>query len=96
MSANTSEQIDSYFGDDGRIVVPDGTTVLSFLERNVANWGESAAYRYLDFAQHDSGCAVGLTWRQLESRMRALGARLQQVAAPGDRVAVLAPQVWTM
>ncbi len=91
MSANTSEQIDSYFGDDGRIVVPDGTTVLSFLERNVANWGESAAYRYLDFAQHDSGCAVGLTWRQLESRMRALGARLQQVAAPGDRVAVLAP-----
>lgn len=91
MSIETSEQIDSYLGADGRIVMPDGTTVLSFLERNIANWGESAAYRYLDFAQNDTGRAVELTWCQLGARMRALGARLQQVSRPGDRVAVLAP-----
>ena len=34
---------------------------------------------------------VELSWNGLWSRVRAIGARLQQVTEPGDRVAILAP-----
>ncbi len=33
-----------------------------------------------------------MTWTRLGTRMRAIGARVQQVASRGDRVAILAPQ----
>lgn len=84
--------VDDYLDDFGRITLPPGMTLMTHLERNVAELGDAAAYRYLDYAHDPAGCPVELTWNRLGTRMRAIAARLQQVISPGDRVAVLAPQ----
>ncbi|EUA43231.1 putative ACYL-CoA LIGASE FADD31 domain protein [Mycobacterium xenopi 3993] len=63
---------------------------MSLLERNIAEFGDFVAYRYLDYAQSVEGQSVELTWAQLGSRVQAVSARLQQVTAPGERVAILA------
>ncbi|GJF18204.1 nitrate ABC transporter substrate-binding protein [Mycolicibacterium cyprinidarum] len=78
-----------YLNPDGDIAIPAGVTLTSFLDRNIAALGDTPAYRYLDF---DHDCTVELSWAQLGTRLRAIGARLQQVARPGDRVAILTPQ----
>ncbi|KQY09171.1 fatty-acid--CoA ligase [Mycobacterium sp. Root135] len=77
---------------DGAVELPPGVTLPSLIDRNVAHVGESVAYRYLDFTGSDAGRAVELTWAGLGVRLRAVAARLQSVAARGDRVAILAPQ----
>lgn len=75
----------------GEIVLPPGTTLISLIDRNVANVGDMVAYRFLDFSRNDRDVSE-LTWRQLDVRIRALAARVQQSTARGDRVAILAPQ----
>ena len=85
-------RIEDCVNADGDIVLPPGVTLLSLIDRNIANVGDSVAYRYLDYSRTDVGQAVELTWTQLGTRMRAIGAQLQQLTARGDRVAVLAPQ----
>lgn len=82
-------RLDDYLDREGNIAIPVGVTLTSFLDRNVAELGDEPAYRYLDF---DRERTVELSWRQLDVRLRAVGARLQQVTRPGDRVAILAPQ----
>lgn len=74
----------------GNIVLPEGVTLTSYVDGNVAELGEALAYRYLDFER--DGQPVELTWTQLGVRLRAVAARVQQVASRGDRVAILAPQ----
>jgi fatty-acyl-CoA synthase len=85
-------RIDDCLDAEGRIRVPPGVTLISLVERNIANVGDSPAYRYLDFTGPDEGRVVELTWNQLGVRMQAIAARVQRLAARGDRVAVLAPQ----
>ncbi|MCV7299161.1 AMP-binding protein [Mycobacterium barrassiae] len=85
-------QIEDCLDADGGIVLPPGVTLISLIDRNIANVGDAVAYRYLDFAVSDSGAPDELTWNQLGRRMRAVGARVQQVTSRGDRVAILAPQ----
>jgi acyl-CoA synthetase (AMP-forming)/AMP-acid ligase II len=85
-------RIDDYLDSAGNIVLPDGVTLMSNLPGHIAACGETPAYRYLDYTRAGEGVAVELTWRQLGARLRAVGARLQQVTSPGDRVAILAPQ----
>ena len=46
----------------------------------------------MDFSTERDGVARVLTWNEFGTRNRALGARLQQVTEPGDRVAILCPQ----
>jgi acyl-CoA synthetase (AMP-forming)/AMP-acid ligase II len=75
-----------------RIQVPEGVTLTSYFDRNRAEHGDSPAYRFLDYSQDQDGRAVQLSWNELWSRVCAIGARLQQVTKPGDRVAILAPQ----
>lgn len=75
----------------GEIALPPGTTLVSLIERNVANVGDTVAYRFLDFSRSD-GDPVELTWAQLDVRMRAIAARVQQAVQRDDRVAILAPQ----
>jgi acyl-CoA synthetase (AMP-forming)/AMP-acid ligase II len=75
-----------------RIAVPEGVTLTSNFDRNRAQHGDSPAYRFLDYSQDQDGRAVELSWNALWSRICAIGARLQQVTSPGDRVAILAPQ----
>ena len=83
-------RIEDYLDSDGNIVVPDGRTLTTYLDRNFTELGDTAAYCYL--AYDSGGKSLELTWGELGARTRAVGARLQQVAARGDRVAILAPQ----
>src|SRR6201993_932593 len=76
---------------EGRVALPPGTTLISLIERNIANVGDYVAYRYLDYARSD-GRAIEMTWAQFGVRLKAIGAHVQQFAGHGDRVAVLAPQ----
>ena len=90
VAAGSAEMtIEDYLDSEGGIAIPAGVTLTSFMDRNVADLGDMPSYRYLDF-EHD--CTVELSWAQLGARVRAVGARLQQVTRPGDRVAILAPQ----
>ncbi len=87
--------IDDCVNDDGEIVLPPGTTLVSLIDRNVVNVGEMVAYRFLDFSRASAppeGDVAEVTWAQLDVRMRAIAAHIQQTVAPGDRVAILAPQ----
>ncbi|OBH13098.1 fatty-acid--CoA ligase [Mycobacterium sp. E1747] len=76
----------------GGIVVPEGVTLTSNFDWNRTQFGDSPAYRFIDYSQDQDGRVVELTWNELWSRVCAIGARLQQVTKPGDRVAILAPQ----
>ncbi len=84
-------QIEDCLNAQGDIALPPGITLISLIERNIANVGDQVAYRYLDDTASPDG-HVELTWTQLGTRLRAIGARLQQAAARNDRVAILAPQ----
>ena len=85
-------QIEDCLDAAGNIDLPPGTTLISLIERNIANVGASVAYRYLDYTRSPDGLAVELTWTQLGRRMRAVAAEVQRVSSRGDRVAILAPQ----
>lgn len=76
----------------GGIALPPDLTLISLIDRSIAAVGDSVAYRYLDFNRSVDGQAAELTWTQLDARLRAIGARVQDVATRGDRVAILAPQ----
>src|ERR1700722_9111668 len=84
-------ELTDYLDADGGIVLPEGVSLVTFLDRHIADIGDAIAYRYLDYTQHPDGKAINLTWSQLAARLHAVGARLQQVTSPGDRVAILAP-----
>jgi fatty-acyl-CoA synthase len=85
-------RIEDCLDADGGVMLPPGVTLASLIDRNIAGVGDSVAYRYLDYARSDDGYPVEFTWAELGVRMRAIGARLQQVASRAERVAVLAPQ----
>lgn len=74
-------EIGDYLDSEGNIAIPEGSTLLSHFHRNVAELGETTAYRYLDY-EHD-GQAIELTWAELDTKVRAIGARLQQVTSAG-------------
>lgn len=76
----------------GRVVLPPGVNLISLIDRNIANVGDNVAYRYLDFSRSADGEADEVTWTQFGVRLEAIGARIQQAAGRGERVAVLAPQ----
>src|SRR5271156_6490539 len=83
--------VSDYVLADGTIVMPDGITLTSFLDQNRAAFGDRPSYRFIDYAKDPDGHVVDLSWNQLWSQVRAIGARLQQVTRPGDRVAIVAP-----
>lgn len=88
------------FGGNSNDVVGDGSDHLaggsSSLVERLAHWAEQAgsdiAFTFVDYAGDRSGVAHSLTWSEIDRRVRATAARLQQHAAPGERAAVLAPQ----
>lgn len=88
----STSNIENYVSDDGTIVVPDGVTLTSFLDRNRFIYGDEPSYRFLDYSTNPDGQAVELSWNALWAQVCAVGARLQQVTQPRDRVAILAPQ----
>lgn len=76
----------------GRVVLPPGVNLISLIDRNIANVGDTVAYRYLDYSRSADGGAQEVTWSRFGVRLEAIGARVQQAAGRGERVAVLAPQ----
>jgi fatty-acyl-CoA synthase len=84
-------RIEDCLDADGNVSLPPGTTLISLIERNVANVGGSVAYRYLDYARSERH-AFEVTWAQLGVRLKAIAANVQQSAGDGDRVAILTPQ----
>lgn len=85
-------QIEDCLAPDGNVALPPGATLISLIERNIANVGDAVAYRYLDYSHATDGQAVEVTWTQFGVRLQAIGAHVQQAASRGERVAVLAPQ----
>ncbi|QIS09529.1 long-chain-fatty-acid--AMP ligase FadD32 [Nocardia arthritidis] len=83
---------DEYLDETGNIRIPGDKTLIDFLEKHTAENGDELAYRYIDYSRERDGEYIDLTWNQFNVRVRAVAARLQQVAEPGDRVAILAPQ----
>ncbi|ETB51480.1 nitrate ABC transporter substrate-binding protein, partial [Mycobacterium avium subsp. paratuberculosis 10-8425] len=85
-------RIEDCLDADGGVALPPGVNLISLIDRNIANVGDTVAYRYLDYSGSDDGTAHEVTWSQFGVRLEAIGARIQQVASRGERVAVLAPQ----
>jgi fatty acid CoA ligase FadD32 len=81
-----------YRDADGGIALPHGTSMSQLLDQNIEKFGDELAYRYVDYSHDADGAPLELTWNQVGTRSRAIGARLQQVTSRGDRVAILAPQ----
>ena len=80
------------FIKDGLIRFPDNGSLVRHVERWAKVRGDKLAYRFLDFSTERDGVARDLHWADFGTRNRAVGARLQQVTEPGDRVAILCPQ----
>lgn len=93
LCANTTEDLLArYVSADGAIAVPDHLTITSFLADHAIAEEQRAAYRFIDYAHDRDGSTEELSWQSLEIAANAVAARLRQVTAPGDRVAILAPQ----
>jgi fatty acid CoA ligase FadD32 len=80
------------FVKDGQIRFPDNGSLVLHVERWTKVRGDKVAYRFLDFSAERDGVERDLNWADFGVRNRAVGARLQQVTEPGDRVAILCPQ----
>ena len=77
---------------NGKIRFPDNTNLVKHVERWAKVRGQKLAYRFLDFSTERDGVARDILWSDFSARNRAVGARLQQVTQPGDRIAILCPQ----
>jgi fatty acid CoA ligase FadD32 len=76
----------------GQIKFPENTDIVRHVEKWARVRGDQLAYRFLDFSTERDGVAKDISWSEFGARNRAVGARLQQVTQPGDRVAILCPQ----
>jgi len=81
-----------FISKDGQIRFPDNGSLVRHVERWATVRGDRLAYRFLDYSTERDGVERDMTWAQFGTRNRAVGARLQQVTQPGDRVAILCPQ----
>jgi fatty acid CoA ligase FadD32 len=77
---------------DGKIRFPDNTNLVKHVERWAKVRGQRLAYRFLDFSTERDGVERDISWSDFSARNRAVGARVQQVTQPGDRIAILCPQ----
>ncbi|HTQ17814.1 long-chain-fatty-acid--AMP ligase FadD32 [Mycobacterium sp.] len=77
---------------NGKIRFPDNTNMVRHVERWAKVRGARLAYRFLDYSTERDGVERDISWSDFSARNRAVGARLQQVTQPGDRIAILCPQ----
>ncbi len=77
---------------NGRITFPDNANLVRHVEKWAKVRGEKLAYRFLDYSIERDGVTRDIAWSEFAARNRAVGARLQQVTKPGDRIAILCPQ----
>ena len=79
-------------GDDTPAGTLRDSTLIEHLEFSAEAGGDATAFTFVDYASDPDGARFTLTRTQLQTRVRAVAAQLQQVARPGDRAAVLAGQ----
>lgn len=67
-------------------------SVPALLKQRADQQSDSTAYTYIDYALDPKGFAESLTWSQAYARACVIAEELKLCGAPGDRVAILAPQ----
>jgi fatty acid CoA ligase FadD32 len=77
---------------NGKIRFPANTNLVRHVEKWAKVRGDKLAYRFLDYSTERDGVERDIMWSEFSARNRAVGARLQQVTQPGDRIAILCPQ----
>lgn len=77
---------------NGKIRFPVNTNLVRHVEKWAKVRGDKLAYRFLDYSTERDGIERDILWSEFSARNRAVGARLQQVTQPGDRIAILCPQ----
>ncbi|WP_165165060.1 FadD32-like long-chain-fatty-acid--AMP ligase [Corynebacterium qintianiae] len=87
--------IQRFIDEDGNIVLPQNFTIPALAEMlhfMGAQMGkiDDTNIRYWDFSQSAEGELVEYSRREVNTRVKAVAARLMQVGQPGDRVAILA------
>jgi fatty-acyl-CoA synthase len=85
-------QIEDCLDAHGSVALPPWVNLISLIDRNIANVGDATAFRYLDYGHSAEVRTEEVTWTQFGARLQAIGARVQQSAGRGERVAILAPQ----
>ncbi|WP_040803921.1 AMP-binding protein [Nocardia concava] len=83
--------VETPFAAQSDIEIPPSTTLMDLIDQRVAAHGDDVVYRYADYSRAVDGEYRELTWSAFQLRVYAVAARIQQVGAPGDRVAVLCP-----
>ena len=84
-----------FFDEQGNINVPDQLTLSGMCEMLYAmaqmeGTAEDTLIRYWDFSESREGKLREVSRAEVNTRIKAVCVRLQQVAQPGDRVAILA------
>ncbi|AWB84842.1 FadD32-like long-chain-fatty-acid--AMP ligase [Corynebacterium liangguodongii] len=88
--------IQRFINEDGDIVLPDNFTIpalaemLHFMGAQMGKLDEPNI-RYWDYSGSSEGELRIYSRREVNTRIKAVAARLMQVGQPGDRVAILAP-----
>jgi fatty acid CoA ligase FadD32 len=77
---------------NGKIKFPENTNLVKHVEKWAKVRGNKLAYRFIDYSTERDGVERDIVWSDFSARNRAVGARLQQVTQPGDRIAILCPQ----
>lgn len=71
--------------------VTDGS-LPALLKQRADHQADTAAYTFIDYGLDPNGFAETLTWSQVYGRACVIADELRLCGAPGDRVAILAPQ----
>lgn len=84
-----------FFDDKGNINLPPQLTLPAMCEMTyqadlAADGGDRECLRFWDYSQDRDGTVVRFTRTQINTRIKAVAGRLQQVGQLGDRVAILA------
>lgn len=84
-----------FFNDKGEIELRPELTLAGMCEAMyqadlASGGGDRHSMRFWDFSESRDGVAVDYTRTEINTRIKAIAARLQQVAGLGDRVVILA------
>lgn len=88
--------IQRFIDENGQIKLPPNFTIPALTEilyMGAVQMGQADAtnIRYWDFSQNPEGEQVVYSRAEVNTRIKAVSARLMQVGEPGDHVAILAP-----
>ncbi|WJZ03862.1 FadD32-like long-chain-fatty-acid--AMP ligase [Corynebacterium freiburgense] len=87
--------IGQFFDEKGQVALPPQMTIAGLCEtlyqaEAMQGGGDRHCMRFWDYSSDRNGVAVEYTRTEVNTRIKAVSARLQQVGKLGDRVAILA------